>query len=63
MNIQGINRWLSAAPSSESLFWAGLGLSLVIATALARLRLPWWPIHPVMFIFWGTYPANTLQYP
>ncbi|MFP3786649.1 DUF6784 domain-containing protein, partial [Burkholderia sp. SIMBA_024] len=24
---------------------------------LARLRLPWWPIHPVLFLVWGSYPA------
>ncbi len=58
MQIQGLQRWWSAAPKGETLGWAGLGLALVITTALARLRLPWWPIHPVLFIFWGTFPAN-----
>ncbi len=58
MQVQGLQRWWSAAPAGETLFWGGLGLTLVITTALARLRLPWWPIHPVLFIFWGTFPAN-----
>jgi hypothetical protein len=29
---------------------------LVLATAVLRLRLPWWPLHPVAFLVWGTYP-------
>ncbi|HEY4160171.1 MAG TPA: DUF6785 family protein, partial [Polyangiaceae bacterium] len=36
--------------------WLGLGLSFALASALARLRLPWWPLHPVAFLVWGTYP-------
>jgi hypothetical protein len=43
-------------PLPGALFWLGLGLSLVIAAALARLRFPWWPLHPVAFLVWGTFP-------
>jgi len=34
--------------------WRGLGAGLVLATAAARLRLPWWPLHPVIFMVFGT---------
>ncbi|HTA93914.1 MAG TPA: DUF6785 family protein [Polyangiaceae bacterium] len=43
-------------PSSGAYAWAGLGLFLALGTAFARLRLPWWPIHPVAFLVWGSYP-------
>jgi hypothetical protein len=33
-----------------------LGLFLVLGTSAARLRLPWWPLHPVAFLVWDTYP-------
>ena len=41
---------------SGAVSWVGLGVALGIATAVARLRWSWWPIHPVVFLVWGTYP-------
>ncbi len=37
--------------------WMALGFALFLGVAAARLRLPWWPLHPVAFLIWGTYPA------
>ncbi|MEX0745279.1 MAG: DUF6785 family protein [Phycisphaeraceae bacterium] len=37
--------------------WVLLGLALLVVTAAARLRLAWWPIHPVLFLLWGTMPS------
>ena len=41
-------------------FWGFLlaGLALVLVASVARLRLPWWPIHPILFIVWGTFPMS-----
>ena len=47
-----------AAPMEGVIAWTLVGLALVLLCALARLRLPWWPLHPVLFIVWGTYPSN-----
>lgn len=41
-----------------ALFWLGLGFILVVACAGARLRLPWWPIHPIFFLIWIQFPAH-----
>lgn len=38
--------------------WIAAGLGIVLLTAFARLRLPWWPLHPVAFLVWGTYPLT-----
>jgi hypothetical protein len=43
-------------PDRGAFAWAAFGLLLALGTAFARLRLPWWPIHPVAFLVWGTYP-------
>ena len=50
------------SPEAGSLWWLGLGAGLVLATAFARLRLPWWPIHPVLFLVWGTYPNGRFYF-
>ncbi len=34
------------------------GAAAVIALAAARMRLPWWPIHPVLLLVIGTTPAG-----
>jgi hypothetical protein len=37
-------------------FWMLLGAGLVIGCSFARLHFQWWPIHPVLFLVWGTTP-------
>ncbi len=45
---------------TENFLWAfGAGFGLVLVCSALRLRLPWWPIHPVMFMLWATYPMAT----
>jgi hypothetical protein len=53
---EGVSRLALFSPDGEATVWMLVGLALVIATAAARLRLSWWPIHPVAFLVWGTYP-------
>jgi hypothetical protein len=33
-----------------------MGVVLVAVFSILRLRFTWWPLHPVMFLVWGTYP-------
>ena len=47
----------NADPDSKFLWAIGTGLVLVIATSILRLRFTWWPLHPVLFLCWGTFPA------
>ncbi len=46
-----------ADPDSHFLWGAGVGFVLVITSSLLRLRFTWWPLHPVLFLVWGTFPA------
>ncbi len=34
-----------------------IGLAMVLTCAFAMLRLPWWPLHPVIFVIVGTLPS------
>jgi hypothetical protein len=45
---------------TDNFTWAfGAGFLLVLVCSALRLRLPWWPIHPAMFMLWATYPMAT----
>ncbi len=50
----GLQRLTRMEPSSKFLWSAGLGVAVILACSAARLRWSWWPIHPVMFMVWGT---------
>ncbi len=52
----GWRRLLAADPDPRFLAATGVGLALVIGFSWARLRFPWWPIHPILFLVWGSYP-------
>jgi hypothetical protein len=49
-------------PSPEFLWSVGIGLALVFATGFLRLRYTWWPLHPVIFLVWGTYPMANFSH-
>ncbi|MCD6365467.1 MAG: hypothetical protein J7M14_06285 [Planctomycetes bacterium] len=38
----------------------GAGVVLVMLCSYMRLRFPWWPLHPIVFLIWGT--SYTVQY-
>lgn len=58
VRVEGLSHFTQMTPMWGMMGWIGLGLGLVIAVSLLRLRLPWWPLHPVIFLVWGTYPLN-----
>ncbi len=62
MLVSGWQRLTHLQPNTDALWWIGLGTALVVGCTLARLRLSWWPLHPVMFVFWGTYPCNQFAF-
>jgi len=68
LSAQGQIEALTALPLSEQLSHARprpaavgavlAGMTLVFLCAAARLRLAWWPLHPVVFLIVGTWPAS-----
>ncbi len=57
MSVSGLERFTLMSPNWGMIQWAVVGIILVLATNVARLRLPWWPLHPVAFVVWGTMPG------
>ena len=57
-----LERFTNITPSRR--FWvsATVGFGLVAVVWLLRQRLPWWPLHPVVFLLWGTNPMATFHH-
>ena len=55
--LSGLERLTHAAPQSRFLWAAGLGLLGVLVLSKLRLQWMWWPLHPLLFVTWGTYPV------
>ncbi len=50
-------------PMNSSLLWtAGITLCLVVGMGVARLRWPWWPLHPVMFLVCASWGAAVIGF-
>jgi len=60
--IEGLQRLTNAQPNAWTVTWIGVGLTLVAACSFLRLRFANWPLHPILFLVWGTYPANNFAF-
>ncbi len=57
-----LERLARIRPARKFLWSAGIGFALVLAVGAMRQRLPRWPLHPVMFLVWGTYPVAMMSH-
>jgi len=62
VRIDGLARLAAIEPTPGTLPWLAVGLVLVLGCAAARFRLPWWPLHPVIFIVWGTWALQHMAF-
>jgi hypothetical protein len=50
----GLQRFSDMKPSAMFVISTAIGLALVLGLYGARLRWAWWPLHPVVFMVWGS---------
>jgi hypothetical protein len=55
--LRGLERFRHLQPNRACLLGFLAGLGLVLLCSAGRVRYTWWPIHPVLFLTWGTYPG------
>ena len=55
-------RFASIRPNSRFLWSIGIGFAAVVLVSAMRLRFTWWPIHPIMFLVWGTWAMAILSH-
>ena len=52
----------SMEPDGRFLAATGVGVGLVLIFSVLRLRFARFPLHPVMFLVWGTYPLGLFSH-
>jgi hypothetical protein len=62
---QTLQTWLSNPRPIDGgrLTWAGVGLAVTFLLAALRLRLPWWPLHPIGFVVANTWTMQWIWLP
>jgi hypothetical protein len=58
--MTGWRRFAEMSPKAPCLIGFGASLAMVLAFAAIRLRWPKWPLHPVLFLVWSTWPGRML---
>jgi hypothetical protein len=55
-------RFTDINPDATALAWITFGFMLVILFTAARLRISWWPIHPIMFAVMAVWEVIVLAH-
>jgi hypothetical protein len=58
MALSGWGRFRKMSPDGGLLAACAVGAGLVLLFTACRLRFPKWPLHPVMFLIWNSYPGQ-----
>ena len=57
-NLTPLERLANIQPAPRFVWSAGAGFAAVLLFMFLRLRFTWWPLHPVMFLVWTTWPIQ-----
>jgi len=61
-NLSPLQRLTNLRPKKMFLWAGGIGFVLVILFSAMRIRCPWWPLHPVLFLVCATWPMGLLSH-
>jgi len=54
-------RFAKASPYTSCVWAFFISMALVLGFSAGRMRFPWWPLHPIIFLVLGTYQSQTLS--
>ena len=60
--LDPLGRLAQISPKPRFLYFAGAGFLVVLIVSALRLRLSWWPLHPVVFLLWMTWPMTAMHH-
>ncbi|HAU36583.1 MAG TPA: hypothetical protein DCX07_02560 [Phycisphaerales bacterium] len=61
-SLSTMDRLRSMKPDRRFVYSVLAGFALVLLVGAMRLRYVWWPIHPVIFLVWSTWPMVRLSH-
>jgi len=61
-SLSALQRLAAIRPERKFLYSAGAGFAMVLLCGALRLRLSWWPLHPVIFMVWATAPMAAFNW-
>ena len=61
-SLSGWRRLAHLSPDGKQVLAFFLAMGTALVFCLARLRISWWPLHPMGFVFLGGYPAYYLWF-
>ncbi len=62
VNLDSLQRIMNITPNRKFLWSVGIGVALVLVVGALRLRYSWWPLHPVIFLVWASWPMVRLNW-
>ncbi|HEX2949312.1 MAG TPA: DUF6785 family protein [Armatimonadota bacterium] len=60
--VSALGHFANFSPDPKFMLALGAGLLLTLLFTVGRLRFTKWPIHPVMFLIWNTYPGYAFAF-
>ncbi|MCE5280181.1 MAG: DUF6785 family protein [Planctomycetaceae bacterium] len=61
-DLSAVQRLTHMEPDRKCLVAMGAGFAAVMLLAGLRLRFTWWPLHPIIFVLWGTWVMYETAY-
>lgn len=61
-SVRGFERLANLKPNRAFVISFVIGVTLAVVVSLMRLRFPWWPLHPIAFLFFGSHQAQYLAF-
>ena len=58
--LRGLRRFVAISPDPTFVIAFAIGTVLCLLVCACRLRFPRWPLHPIVFVFFGTHQAQRL---
>ena len=57
-----LERLAAIKPMRGVVKWILIGLGITLLVGVLRFRLPWWPLHPLVFVVWGSWSLALLSF-